>query len=155
MTPGIEQARRAKIDYRVHEYEHDPTSESWGLEAAQKTGVAEARIFKTLVVELANDELSVGVLPVSAMLSMKAIARAAGAKKAAMAKPADVERSTGYVLGGVSPLGQKRKLKTFIDESARDFPTIYVSAGRRGLEIELSPEDLARLTRGIFASISR
>lgn len=155
MTPGIEQARRAKIDYRVHEYEHDPTSESWGLEAAQKTGVAEARIFKTLVVELANDELSVGVLPVSAMLSMKAIARAAGAKKAAIAKPADVERSTGYVLGGVSPLGQKRKLKTFIDESARDFPTIYVSAGRRGLEIELSPEDLARLTRGIFASISR
>ncbi|MGD8421993.1 MAG: Cys-tRNA(Pro) deacylase [Gammaproteobacteria bacterium] len=155
MTPGIEQARRAKIDYRVHEYEHDPTSESWGLEAAQKTGVAEARIFKTLVVELANDELSVGVLPVSAMLSMKAIARAAGAKKAAMAKPADVERSTGYVLGGVSPLGQKRKLKTFIDESARDFQTIYVSAGRRGLEIELSPEDLARLTRGIFASISR
>jgi Cys-tRNA(Pro)/Cys-tRNA(Cys) deacylase len=155
VTPGIEQARRAKIDYRVHEYEHDPTSESWGLEAAQKTGVAEARIFKTLVVELANDELSVGVLPVSAMLSMKAIARAAGAKKAAMAKPADVERSTGYVLGGVSPLGQKRKLKTFIDESARDFPTIYVSAGRRGLEIELSPEDLARLTRGIFASISR
>jgi Cys-tRNA(Pro)/Cys-tRNA(Cys) deacylase len=155
VTPGIEQARRAKIDYRVHEYEHDPTSESWGLEAAQKTGVAEARIFKTLVVELANDELSVGVLPVSAMLSMKAIARAAGAKKAAMAKPADVERSTGYVLGGVSPLGQKRKLKTFIDESARDFQTIYVSAGRRGLEIELSPEDLARLTRGIFASISR
>jgi len=153
VTPGIEQAKRAGIDYRVHEYEHDPASESFGLEAAQKTGVAEARVFKTLVVELANEELSVGVLPVSAMLSMKAIARAAGAKKAAMAKPADVERSTGYVLGGVSPLGQKRKLKTIIDESARNFATIFVSAGRRGLEIELSPADLAKLSRGEFAPI--
>jgi Cys-tRNA(Pro)/Cys-tRNA(Cys) deacylase len=153
VTPAIEQAKRAGIDYWVHEYEHDPASESFGLEAAQKTGVAEARVFKTLVVELAWGELAVGVLPVSAMLSLKALARAAGAKKAAMAKPSDVERTTGYVLGGVSPLGQKRKLKTFIDQSANDLQTIFVSGGRRGLEIELSPADLARLTRGIFVPI--
>jgi Cys-tRNA(Pro)/Cys-tRNA(Cys) deacylase len=153
MTPAIVAANRAGIDCTLHEYEHDPASESWGLEAAQKTGVSEARVFKTLVVELAGGELAVGVLPVSAMLSMKAIARAAGAKKAAMAEPAVVERSTGYVLGGVSPLGQKRKLKTYIDESARGLPTIFVSAGRRGLEIELSPADLSKLTRGIFAPI--
>jgi len=155
VTPGIEQAKRAKIDYRVHEYEHDPASESWGLEAARKTGVPAARVFKTLVVELAGGELAVGVVPVSTMLNLKSIARAAGAKKAAMAPAASVERSTGYVLGGVSPLGQKRKLKTFIDASAQDLPTIFVSAGRRGLEIELSPADLARLTRGIFVSIGQ
>jgi Cys-tRNA(Pro)/Cys-tRNA(Cys) deacylase len=155
VTPGIEQAKRAKIDHRVHEYEHDPASESWGLEAAQKTGVPAERIFKTLIVELAGGELAVGVVPVSTRLNLKSIARAAGAKKAAMAPAAEVERSTGYVLGGVSPLGQKRKLKTFIDASAQGLPTIYVSAGRRGLEIELSPADLARLTRGIFAPIGQ
>ena len=153
MTPGIEQAKRAKIDYRVHEYEHDPASESYGLEAAQKTGVPAARVFKTLVVELAGGELAVGVVPVSTLLNLKSIAREAGVKKAAMAPAADVERSTGYVLGGVSPLGQKRKLKTYIDRSAENFPTIFVSAGRRGLEIELSPVDLAQLTRVIFASL--
>jgi Cys-tRNA(Pro)/Cys-tRNA(Cys) deacylase len=155
MTPAIEAVKRAGIDYRLHEYEHDPASESFGLEAAQKTGVPEHRVFKTLVVELAGGELAVGVLPVSAMLSMKAIARAAGAKKAAMAEPSAVERATGYVLGGVSPLGQKRKLNTFIDASANDLTTIFVSAGRRGLEIELAPMDLAKLTRGIFAPIGQ
>lgn len=155
MTPALEAAKRAGIDYRVHEYEHDPASESFGLEAAQKTGIPGYRVFKTLVVELAGGELAVGVLPVSAMLSMKAIARAAGAKKAAMAEPAAVERATGYVLGGVSPLGQKRNLNTFIDASANDLATIFVSAGRRGLEIELAPADLAKLTRGIFAPIGQ
>ena len=138
MTPGIEQARRAGIEYRVHQYEHDPGSESYGLEAASKTGVPEAQVFKTLV---------------SAMLNLKLIARAAGAKKAAMAKPGDVERVTGYVLGGVSPLGQKKRLKTYIDASANDFASIYVSAGRRGLEIELAPADLAGLTRANFAAL--
>jgi len=155
VTPGIEQARRAGIDFRVHQYEHDPGSESWGLEAAQKTGVPEARVFKTLVVELAGGELAVSVVPVSTMLNLKLVARAAGARKAAMAKPADVERSTGYVLGGVSPLGQKKSLATFIDESANDFATIFVSAGRRGVEIELAPADLARLTNGKFAALCR
>ena len=155
MTPAIEQARRAGIEYRVHQYEHDPASESYGLEAAQKTGVDEARVFKTLVVELATGELAVGVVPVSAMLNLKLVARAAGARKAAMARPADVERSSGYVLGGVSPLGQKKRLATFIDESANEFATIFVSAGRRGVEIELAPGDLARLTDGKFAALCR
>lgn len=155
MTPGIEQARRAGIEYRVHQYEHDPDSESWGLEAAQKTGVPAARVFKTLVVELADGKLAVGVVPVSAKLNLKLVARAAGARKAAMARPADVERSSGYVLGGISPLGQKKPLPTFIDESASEFATVFVSAGRRGVEIELAPGDLARLTKASFVALCR
>ena len=153
MTPGINIAKKSKITHKVHEYPHDPSSESYGLEAAEKLGVAEARVFKTLVVNLDNKELAVGVIPVSSMLSMKLIAKTAGAKKAAMAAQADVERSTGYVLGGVSPLGQKKRLKTIIDSTAKQFSTIYVSAGRRGLEIELSPDDLTRLVNGAYAEI--
>jgi Cys-tRNA(Pro)/Cys-tRNA(Cys) deacylase len=153
MTPAILAARKAKIAHQVHEYAHDPTSESYGAEAAEKLGLAEDRVFKTLVVSVGTGELVVGVVPVSSMLNLKALAKILGAKKAAMAKPADVERVTGYVLGGVSPLGQKKRLKTIIDASARTFPTIYVSAGRRGLQIELDPEDLTRLTGGRFAEI--
>lgn len=155
MTPGINLAKKAKIKHRVHEYTHDANSESYGLEAAEKLGVSDARVFKTLVVSLDNTELAVGVIPVSTMLNMKLIAKAAGAKKAAMADKLDVERSTGYVLGGVSPLGQKKRLKTFVDESANGFETIYVSAGRRGLEIELSPQDLAGLVNAKFAKLSQ
>ncbi len=153
MTPAIDAARKTKISHRIHEYSHDESSESYGREAAEKLGVPEARVFKTLVVAVDNKELVVGVIPVSSMLSMKRIAKAAGAKKAAMADKSDVERSTGYVLGGVSPLGQKKRLKTIIDSSAANYATVYVSAGRRGLEIELSPEDLAKLTRGALAEI--
>ena len=153
MTPGINVARQHKIVHRVHEYTHDASRESYGLEAAEKLGVPGEQVFKTLVVALDNKALAVGVIPVSSMLSMKLIAKAAGAKKAAMADPADVERTTGYVLGGVSPLGQKKRLKTIIDSSAEKFATIYVSAGRRGLEIELSPADLKKLTNGMFAGI--
>ena len=153
MTPGINAARKAKIAHKVHEYVHDPETESYGLEAAEKLGVPVDRVFKTLVVSLDSRELAVGVIPVSSMLSMKRMAKAAGAKKAAMADRADVERSTGYVLGGVSPLGQKKRLKTIIDSSASQHPTIYVSAGRRGLEIELSPADLVRLVNGVLAEI--
>jgi len=153
MTPGIHLARKAKIVYTVHEYEHSPASESYGLEAADKLGVPAARVFKTLVVSLENKEMAVGIVPVASMLSMKLIAKVVGAKKAGMAAAADVERSTGYVLGGVSPLGQKKRLRTIIDSSAREFPTVYVSAGRRGLEIELSPDDLQRLTQAVFAEI--
>jgi Cys-tRNA(Pro)/Cys-tRNA(Cys) deacylase len=155
MTPAINAARKAKIAYQVHEYAHDPSNESYGMEAAEKLGLPENRIFKTLVVTVDNKELVVGVLPVSSMLSMKDLAKAVGAKKAAMAGPSDVERVTGYVLGGVSPLGQKKRLKTFIDTSAQAFPTIYVSAGRRGLQIELDPQDLKKLTGGGFAEICR
>lgn len=153
MTPGINVAKKNKVPHTIHEYSHDESSESYGLEAAEKMGVPEERVFKTLVVSLDNRELVVGVIPVSSMLSMKLIAKAAGAKKAAMADKSDVERSTGYVLGGVSPLGQKKRLKTIIDSSANNYPTVYVSAGRRGLEIELSPDDLTKLTSGELAEI--
>lgn len=153
MTPGINAAKKNKIIYRVHEYSHDSSSESYGSEAAEKLGVSEERVFKTLVVSIDNKALVVGVVPVSSMLSMKLIAKAAGAKKATMASKSDVERSTGYVLGGVSPLGQKKRLKTIIDLSAKNYSTVYVSAGRRGLEIELSPEDLKKLVNGVFVEI--
>lgn len=155
MTPGINVAKKARVPYRIHEYDHDPNSESYGTEAAEKTGVDPARVFKTLVASVDNCELVVGVLPVTAMLSMKRIAKAVGGKKATMADKQEVQRATGYVLGGVSPLGQKRRLKTFIDQSARNFDTIYVSAGRRGLEIELAPEDLAQLTAGQFTDLQQ
>jgi len=153
MTPAINLAKRKKITHKVHKYYHDPSNESYGIEAAEKMGVPEARVFKTLVVSLDNKKLVVGVIPVSSMLSMKHMATATGAKKAAMADKSDVERSTGYVLGGVSPLGQKKSLKTVIDASANDFSTIFVSAGRRGLQIELSPTDLRKLTGGVFTTL--
>ena len=154
MTPGINVAKKAGINYRLHEYNHDPAQDSYGLEAVRKLDISADRVFKTLVVALESGELITAVLPVSAMLNMKQIAKAAGAKKAAMAAAADVQRSSGYVLGGVSPLGQKKQLRTFIDESASRFATVYVSAGRRGLEIELSAADLAQLTRAKFAAIT-
>jgi len=153
MTPGINVAKRAKIAYTVHEYIHDSSISSYGLEAAEKLDVHAARVFKTLVVILDSKELAVGIVPVLSKLSMKLIAKASGAKKAAMATPSDVERSTGYVLGGVSPLGQKKQLKTIIDSSAKNHFTIYVSAGRRGLDIELNPDDLLKLVNGVFAEI--
>ncbi|MBA6252161.1 MULTISPECIES: Cys-tRNA(Pro) deacylase [unclassified Colwellia] len=153
MTPGINVAKKNKVSHKIHEYSHDETTESYGLEAAEKLGVIEQRIFKTLVVMLDDKTLAVGIIPVSAMLSMKLIAKAVGAKKANMADKSDVERSTGYVLGGVSPLGQKKALKTIVDASANHYASIYVSAGRRGLEIELSPADLIKLTNGMLTKI--
>ncbi len=153
MTPAIELAIRQKVRHQVHEYVHDPASESYGDEAAEKLGICPASVFKTLVVSLNSGELVVAVLSVSSQLNMKKIAKAAGAKKAGMAKPADVERSTGYVLGGVSPLGQKKPLRTFLDIAAQEQPALFISAGRRGLEIELSPADLLSLTKGEFAAL--
>jgi len=153
MTPAITLAKNSGIVHRVHDYIHDVASESYGLEAAEKLGVSPDRVFKTLVVSLDGDTLAVAVVPVSGMLGLKAMARAAGARKAAMAVRADAERATGYVLGGISPLGQKRRLRTVIDTSALNHATVYVSAGRRGLEIELSPDDLGKLVDASFASI--
>ena len=153
MTPGIKLLEKNAVAHWVHAYAHDASSESYGSEAAEKLAVPEDRVFKTLVVSLDSKQLVTAVVPVSAMLSMKRIAKAVGAKKASMALAGDVERSTGYVLGGVSPLGQKKALKTVIDSSAFEFATVYVSAGRRGLEIELSPADLQSHTRGIQADI--
>ncbi|MGO1499683.1 MAG: Cys-tRNA(Pro) deacylase [Marinobacter sp.] len=148
MTPGINAASHAGISHTIHEYEHDPSSAGYGNEAAEKLSVEPTQVFKTLVVAVDGKTLAVGVVPVTGMLNMKLIARAAGGKKACMADPQEVQRRTGYVLGGVSPLGQKNRLKTFIDVSAESFDTVYVSAGRRGLEIELSPADLVKLTGG-------
>ena len=153
MTPGINVAKKAGIRYVVHEYQHDPAADSYGLEAADKLGFAPERVFKTLVASLDGKTLVVAVVPVSSQLNLKQLAKAAGAKKAAMADKVEVERVTGYVLGGVSPLGQKKQLATFIDASAQNSPTVFVSAGRRGLEIELSPGDLASLTRAVFAEL--
>lgn len=153
MTPAINIAKNKNITHKVHEYVHDSSNKSYGLEAAEQLRVPVDRVFKTLVVKLNNNELAVAIIPVSTMLNMKLIAKAAGAKKATMSAPAEVERSTGYVLGGVSPLGQKKKLKTIIDSSAKKHSTIYVSAGRRGLEIELSPDDLVTLVNGKLAEL--
>ncbi|WP_028886716.1 Cys-tRNA(Pro) deacylase [Teredinibacter turnerae] len=153
MTPGINLVKKSKVTHKVHSYEHDPGAASYGLEAAEKLSIDPRQVFKTLVVKLDGDTLAVGVVPVVEKLNMKLIAKAAGAKKAAMAEPAEVERTTGYVLGGVSPLGQKKRLKTFVDSSAKNLSTIFVSAGRRGLEVELSPRDLLNLVSGDFADL--
>ncbi len=153
MTPAIHVVKRAKVFYRLHEYEHEASSTAYGKEAAEKLAVPEDRIFKTLVVSLAPGGLAVAIVPVASMLNMKLMARAAGAKKAAMAPKPDVERATGYVLGGVSPLGQKKRLTTVIDASAQTHETVFVSAGRRGLQIELRPDDLRALTDGLYAEI--
>jgi len=155
MTPAILLAQKHAIEHRIHEYHHDPAAESFGEEAAQKLGVSAEQVFKTLVVMSENKELITGVVPVSGMLNLKKLAKAAGEKKVAMADKALVEKVTGYVLGGVSPLGQKKALRTFIDETALYFDTIYVSAGKRGLEIELSPDALQALTHAEFADIAQ
>lgn len=155
MTPAVKLLQQQKIAHIVREYDHDPQAESYGREAAEKLGVPEAQVFKTLVVLLDGKELVVGVIPVSAMMSMKAIAKAAGGKKADMALPKDVERTTGYVLGGVSPLGQRKKLRTVIDSAALAFATIYISGGRRGLDIELAPGDLGKVLNASFAEIKQ
>lgn len=155
MTPAIKSLEKAKLKFNVHQYHHDPAAESYGLEAAEKMGVEPTRVFKTLVVQLDGKDFAVAVLPVCDMLSMKLIAKAAGAKKAAMANKVDVERITGYVLGGVSPLGQKKRLRTFIDSSAEAYPSIYVSAGKRGLEIELSTADLLLAASATLAPLAQ
>jgi Cys-tRNA(Pro)/Cys-tRNA(Cys) deacylase len=138
MTPAIEAAREANLSFQIHEYEHDPSIQSYGEEAAAELGVDRKRVFKTLVVELSTKELCVYVLPIMHQLNMKSAARAAGVKKATMANAKSVVRVTGYVLGGVSPIGQKRNLRTFIDTTASNFDSVYVSGGRRGLDIELN-----------------
>lgn len=155
MTPAITFVKKANVPHRIHSYEHDANAESYGGEAAEKLQIEHGRVFKTLVVEIDDRKFVVGLVPVSQQLDLKLLAKALGAKKAAMAQANDAEKTTGYVLGGISPLGQKRKLTTVIDASAQAFATIFVSAGRRGLEIELAPADLCSLTKGMFADISR
>ena len=154
MTPAINAAKKAGIAYRIHEYEHDPGAASYGLEAAEKLGIPAERVFKSLVAEV-DGHLAVAIVPVAASLNLKALAAALGAKRAEMAEMAQAERSTGYVAGGISPLGQKKRLPTVLDDSATSFDAIFVSAGRRGLEIELRPEDLLAMTGGELAAIAR
>lgn len=153
-TPATVALDRAGIAYERHPYHHDPSAPSYGLEAAQALGVEPARVFKTLLVE-AGEGLAVGIVPVDGQLDLKALAAALGAKGVTMADPAAAERSTGYVVGGISPLGQKRPLPTVLDETAYDHPTVFVSGGRRGFDIELRPEDLATATRAVRARIGR
>jgi Cys-tRNA(Pro)/Cys-tRNA(Cys) deacylase len=153
-TPALDLLIRSATVHSVVTYHHDPSVESFGEEAATALGVEPARVFKTLVVR-ADERLVLGVVPVDAALDMKALAKVLGAKRALLADAVSAERSSGYVIGGISPLGQKHLLATVIDESANGFATIFVSGGRRGLEIELAPGDLATLTTGRFAQIAR
>jgi Cys-tRNA(Pro)/Cys-tRNA(Cys) deacylase len=139
-TPAVATAERAGISFELHAYEHDPGAESYGLEAAEKLGLDPARVFKTLVASV-DGSLVVACVPVRAELDLKALG-----KRAEMADRTQAERATGYVSGGISPLGQRKRLPTHLDASALDHATIFVSAGRRGLEIELDPNDLVRLT---------
>ncbi|MFD8081743.1 Cys-tRNA(Pro) deacylase [Kitasatospora sp. NPDC059722] len=153
-TPATVALETAAVPFTVHSYEHDPAAASYGGEAAEAMGVPAERVFKTLVADV-DGVLTVGVVPVAGQLDLKALAAAAGGKRAAMADPAAAERSSGYVRGGISPLGQRRPLRTVVDEGAMTHPTIYVSAGRRGLEVELAPTDLITLTKATTAPIAR
>jgi len=155
MTPAVAAAKKAGIPFRLHEYEHDPAAASYGEEAASKLGISADRVFKTLLAETEAGQLVVGVVPVATQLNLKALATALGAKRAVMADVSAAERATGYVAGGISPLGQKRRLRMAIDERVKLFETVFVSAGRRGLEIELAPADLIRLTGATVAPIGR
>ena len=148
-TPAIAAATRAGVAFTVHEFRHDPRAESYGLEAVEKLGLEAARVFKTLVADV-DGALTVAVVPVEAQLDLRALG-----KRARMAGAAAAERATGYVAGGISPLGQRRALPTVVDVSALDHETIHVSAGRRGLELELAPTDLVELTGARVAPIAR
>ncbi|NUK74024.1 Cys-tRNA(Pro) deacylase [Streptomyces lunaelactis] len=153
-TPATVALTAAGTAFTVHAYEHDPSSPSYGEEAAQALGVCPDRVFKTLVADV-DGELTVAVVPVAGRLDLKALAAAVGAKRATMADPVVAERTTGYVRGGISPLGLRKRLRTVLDASAASHTTICVSAGRRGLEVELSPSDLAELTAAVLAPIGR
>ncbi|GGL23933.1 Cys-tRNA(Pro) deacylase [Phycicoccus endophyticus] len=153
-TPATAALAAAGVVFTQHHYEHDPSAPSYGTEAAEVLGLPPEQVFKTLLVDT-GDGLAVGVVPVAGSLDLKAMASALGVKRVAMADPAAAERSTGYVLGGISPVGQRRALPTVLDESAELFEVVYVSGGRRGLDLGLSPADLLRVTGAAVADIAR
>jgi Cys-tRNA(Pro)/Cys-tRNA(Cys) deacylase len=153
-TPATVALSRAGVEYTGHEYDHDPRAASFGLEAAEALGLDPAQVFKTLMATV-DGRLTVGIVPVSGQLDLKALARAVGGSRAAMADVAAAERATGYVAGGISPVGQKRAHPTVLDETALGFDVVYVSGGRRGFDIGLAPEDLVRVTSAAVAAISR
>lgn len=154
MTPAITQATRAGLEFTLHEFERG-TGTDFGAQAVASLGLPPGRVFKTLIVALDRSRLATVVLPVACQLDLKRLAAEAGAGRATLAPRHRAERSTGYAIGGISPLGQRRKLPTFLDRSAFDFPTIYVSAGRRGLEIELSPAALQEVCDARLVSVAR
>ncbi len=153
-TPAFVALHRANIPFTPHSYVHDPRADSFGMEAAGALGVEPGRVFKTLMAEV-DGELCVGVVPVMGSLDLKALADALGGRRAQMADAAQAQRATGYVIGGISPLGQKKKHRTVIDKTSAQWPTIFVSGGRRGLEAELQPDDLVMLTSAVVARIAR
>ncbi len=153
-TSALASLQRKGVAHTVHSYHHDPRASSFGLEAAELLGVDPERVFKTLLVD-AGDGLAVGLVPVTHSLDLKALAVALGTKKVVMAEPAAAEHSSGMVIGGISPLGQRRRLHTVLDDSMLLHTTVLVSAGRRGLDVELSPRDLAMMIQATFARISR
>jgi Cys-tRNA(Pro)/Cys-tRNA(Cys) deacylase len=152
-TPAVAALERAGVPFTQHPYEHDPRHPSYGLEAAEALGLDPQQVLKTLLAQV-GDRLAVAVLPVSASLDLKALAAALGAKRASLARPQDAERATGYVVGGISPLGQRTRLATVVDESAARLDVVYVSGGRRGLDVGLAPADLVRLTGATLAPIA-
>lgn len=155
MTPAIKALEKAKADFSVTPYDHDPRSPAYGEEAAKALGLDPAEVYKTLLAELDGERLVVAIVPVAGQLDLKALARAGKARKATMAAVDKAERATGYVVGGISPLGQKKRLPTFLDDSCLALPAIHVSAGRRGLELRLAPTVLAHLTAATLAPIAR
>ncbi|MCK6265421.1 Cys-tRNA(Pro) deacylase [Vibrio sp. ZSDE26] len=155
MTPAIDYAKKNKIEHTIHQYEHDPRATSFGMEAAEVLGQDPSKVFKTLLFCLNGEpkNLAVAIIPVANQLNLKLAAKAAKSKKAAMADANIAQKVTGYVVGGISPLGQKKRLPTFIHQSVTESESICVSAGKRGLEIELAAGDLAKLTNGQFACL--
>ena len=147
MTPAINLLKKNKCDFKVHKYEHDPECTNFGEEAALKLGLDENQVYKTLLVELTPKELVVCVLPVANQLSLKDVASAFEVKKAVMANKDEAQKVTGYLLGGISPLGQKKLLRTLLDESVKKYKTIFLSGGKRGLDIEVKPNDLENLLK--------
>ena len=153
-TPATVALTRAGIGFTLHEYAHDPRTASYGLEAADALGLDPARVLKTLMATV-DGRLTVAVVPVAGQLDLKALARAVGGSRAAMAEKAAAERATGYVAGGISPVGQRRPHPTVVDATALEHPTVFVSAGRRGLDLEIAPADLVRITNAITDRVGR
>ncbi|HQR25921.1 MAG TPA: Cys-tRNA(Pro) deacylase [Nocardioides sp.] len=152
-TPATTVLSRAGVRFTLHPYDHDPRAASYGLEAARALGADPARVLKTLLAVL-DGELVVGVVPVSGQLDLKALARALGGRRAVMADVIAAERATGYVAGGISPIGQRRRHRTVVDDTALSHPTVLVSAGRRGLDLEIEPAELVRITGALVAAVA-